>query len=156
MLEQRAKLEPEISEEDKKLIADLRIEFEKKRAEKKARFEQKGEKGKNGECEGKNGKRKEGAKNGNDENREKMKSLVEKYKGDIEPLFEEVADQQEKWKNDILEITKNTLELDDEEMERFKQRGKGRHGEQAEMMKMGRFLLLDPSEKSESTLILKA
>ena len=49
MLEQRAKLEPKISEADKQLIAEFRVEFEKKKAKAEARFEEMKQKRENGE-----------------------------------------------------------------------------------------------------------
>jgi hypothetical protein len=147
MLEQRAKLESKISEADKQVIAEFRIEFEKKKAEAEARFEEMKQKHENSEAVDFRGMHKKGMKWVHGENFEKMKNLVEKYKDDIQPLFSEVADQQEKWKKEIKEIVKNTLELDDEEIEQGMKRMRHFHSDRIEMMKMGRFLLLDPNEE---------
>ncbi len=151
MLEQRAKLEPKISESDKQLIAELRVEFEKNKAKREAHFKEMKQNCESGnKKEGIRGRHMHGDKRMDDETHEKMKGLVERYQKDIEPLFEEVADQQEKWKNDIKEITKNTLGLDSEEIERGMRRMKRHHVDRMEKMKMGRFLLLDPNEESNA------
>ena len=147
MLEQRAKLEPKISEADKQVIAEFRTEFEKMKAERKAKFKEMEKDRKNGK--GKDWKKMHKNRNEKvgEEKFEKMKNLVEKYKDEIEPLFAEVADQQEKWKKDIEEITKTTLQIEDEEFEEGMKKRKEHHKERKETMKMGRFLLLDPNEE---------
>jgi len=147
MLEQRAKLEPKISEEDKQVIAEFRLEFVKMKAERQARFEEMKESGDAADFK-KMHKERKGLVD--DDKRDKMKSLVEKYKDDIEPLFAEVADQQEKWKNDIKAIAKSTLEINDEEIEHGKRKMRHMHGGHKEMNKMVHFLLLDPSEKTNT------
>ena len=147
MLEQRAKLEPKISEEDKQVIAEFRLEFVKMKAERQARFEEMKESGDAADFK-KMHKERKGLVD--DDKRDKMKSLVEKYKDDIEPLFAEVADQQEKWKNDIKAIAKSTLEINDEEMKHGKRKMRHMHGDHKEMKKMVHFLLLDPSEKTNT------
>jgi len=147
MLEQRAKLEPKISEADKQVIAEFRIEFEKMKAERQARFKEMKESGDAADFKRMHKERKGLV---DDDKRDKMKSLVEKYKDDIEPLFAEVADQQEKWKNDIKAIAKSTLEINDEEMKHGKRKMRHMHGDHKEMKKMVHFLLFDPSEKTNT------
>ncbi len=146
MLEQRAKLERKISKKDKKLIAEMRVEFEKMKSDRKARF---GEKGKDGKSrQGQDFKQKNQNESGNikDEKREQVKVLVEKYRNDIEPLFAEISGQQENWEKDIKAIAEkyHKTDSDGKKMER---RSNHMHGDRGEMKKMGRFLLLDPNEK---------
>ena len=151
MLEQRAKLEPMISEADKQVIAEFRIEFEKLKAERIAKFKEMEKDGMDGKHMNRKNLHEHRKERVGEEKFEKMKSLVEKYKADIEPLFAEVADQQEVWKKDIQEITKTTLQLEDNELEEGLKRRKGHHRERMESMKMGRFLLLDPNEGAKVT-----
>ena len=151
MLEQRAKLESKISETDKQVIAEFRIEFEKMKTERQARFEEMKKMRESEDAEDFKRIHKERKAFDDNDKREIMKSLVEKYRDDIEPLFAEVADQQEKWKKDIKAIVKNTLDLEEDEMQHGMKRMKRFHGERSETMKMSRFLLLDPNEEIGTT-----
>jgi hypothetical protein len=146
MQTQRAKLEPKISEADKQILAEFRIEFEKIKAESLTRLKEMKQMRENGEPVDFRGMHKERMQMIDLVKKEKMKDLIEKYKDDIDPLFAEVADQQETWKNDIKEIVKNTLELEDDEMEKGSEIFRRFRGERMEMMKIARFLLLDPNE----------
>ncbi len=151
MLKQRTKLESKISKADKKTIAQLRADHDKKRADntdKKARFEEMKKSKSQGKYDGH--KKHKGRKAGsfNEENREKLKGLVEKYESDIQLLFDEIAPQQEKWKKDIREIANSTLEMEGKELDKKR----GFHGDKMKMMKMSRFLLLDPNEKPKPAI----
>lgn len=148
MLVQRAKLEPKISAEDKQTIAELRAGFEKMKTERQARHEAMEKNRADGKTQDVRKKQKEGKGGKDQSHHEKLKTLVDKYKADIQPLFEEVADQQEKWEKDIKAIAENTFDVKEEDLDHHKEMIKENYGNQITMMKMSRFLLLDPNEKA--------
>ncbi len=165
MLVQREKLESKIAAEDKQSIAEIRVEVEKMKAEGKRRFKERIEGKKDGNREegewgrgdcpegGKKGFRgRHGAldEKGNAEHREQIKSLIEKYADDIQPLFEEVVDQEEKWKKDIKAIAEKYLGDDENRKRRFGDM-RERHADRIAKMKMGKFLLLDPNAPMENS-----
>lgn len=91
MLQQRAKLESKIAEEDKATITALRVKVE---ARKSDRADQTNKKG----------RRMTGVNERNQEDREAIKALLNTYKADIKILFEEIEDKTELWKNDLKAI----------------------------------------------------
>lgn len=117
LLEQRAKLEPKISEEDKVVIAQLReavkVEMEERRKEMGERRKEMGERRKEMGKEERKAKR-EARKNS--PTHLKIIELVEKYSADIEPLLAEVKPQVEAMKQEMRE-------------ERGKKEGGSRKGE---------------------------
>jgi len=151
---QRAKLESNISAEDKKLIAELRAQHAQRRHE----FGPMGERGPRMEGRAKRSDKApmEKKRPANDEKHTKVKALVEKYASDINALYAEIATQEKQWMQDRKAIMdKYAPEQMKEKMDRpdfhKKQAGaKGREGAKARMdfhKNLG-FLLLDPSENT--------
>jgi len=163
MLTQRAKLEPAISTEDKAIIEQLRTKMNTHKSEMKAKREEC--KAKGAECE-KGKKRPRGHKGKrafkNHEDFQQLRTLVEKYKGDIEPLMAELAPKQKQWKTEMKTIKKKYLgeKMDGEMDEKHGHHRKGhhrhgpKHGKHKGGKKAGKFLLLDPNKTTaENTLL---
>ena len=146
---QRAKLESQLSDEDKTLINQLRSDFNTvgKRMEKGQRT---------GE-----GRQFKGFTEEEKAKHEQMKGLVEKYKEDIDALLTEIKPQAKQWKEDTRAIyEKYRPETTDQPARRMKKgnamKGKkeGKKGQRAErgqrgelraVISKGRFLLMNPS-----------
>ncbi|MEM6316972.1 MAG: hypothetical protein AAF960_04840 [Bacteroidota bacterium] len=132
LLAQRAKLETQISEEDRATLAELRPIFATKKAERKA-----------ARMEGKKEKRPSEVK-GTDEDRKTLKGLVEKYKANIESLLAEIAPQQQKWRAE----QKAIIDANRPEGSKNRRPKKDRKEKsERQVIKKGAFLLLDPNEK---------
>ncbi len=135
MLAQRAKLEEILTAEDKAIIAQLR--------------ESRADKRENSKRQRSRRRAKAHHRGGNEENRATIKSLLDKYKDDIQALMDEVKPQAELWKEDIQKILEK-YRPDEEELEvpdchpraHAPMEGKGRKGP----IRAAHFLLLDPSE----------
>lgn len=95
--EQRAKLETQISAEDKATIAALRAKRPAQRSE-RPDFER-GERSQRPELT-------EAQKEAIRADREQIKALVEKYDSEITSLLEEIKDERESWKTQMQEIGK--------------------------------------------------
>ena len=160
MLEQRAKLDTKISEEDQATIATLRVEMKQRKArmEKKMDDFMKGEKA-DKTARGKRGKGKGKGAHKNSEHRETIKALVEKYQNDIQSLLAEIEPQQKVWKAEMKAIHDKHMP-EDPNMQDGMHRGRkygplhemeGK-GERHKMRKMAHFLLLDPNNPEETVL----
>lgn len=160
LLKQRAKLEQDISPEDKATIAELRIAFNEMKAEREAgrKSFSKDKKGddKDGNREEMKAKR-EALKAKYQPQSETLKALQEKYDTQIEALHQEIKPQQEQWKKDMHEIHKKHAAQDKNVEENApskdkkghrKGHGKKHHKGKMGHHKMGKkhFLLLDPNE----------
>jgi hypothetical protein len=161
LLEQRIKLEPQISTADKERIAELRVEVEKKKLEKKAEMKErraafkKGERPSPEEMEQYKAERKQHREAmQNDPLRLEIKSLVEKYQADIEPLLAEVEPELKTIKEEAKAQFKGDRK-DEEHRKHRKGQGK-RKGDWSEADKAefkakkeehryAHFLLLDPN-----------
>lgn len=158
MLEQRTKLETQLSEEDKVTIAELRPIFEKVRSEKMAMRKdfKKGKEKPSPEMHQQKMEEHKAFREKYKSEHETMKSLVEKYDDEIEKLFAETKSQQEKWKADLQEIHgKYMPERGGDEhfrghRESLKHGGKS-HFNKGFGKKKSHFLLLDPNKPAEST-----
>lgn len=95
LLRQRAKLEQKITAEDKATIAELRTFTKARKEEHKANRTERTTRPNRGERE-RNAER--------PEEMQKLKTLVEKYKGDIEALMDEIADERKQWEEDLKAI----------------------------------------------------
>lgn len=142
MTVQRAKLEPSISAEDKATLNQLRVVFEEKKAERKEAREMHQATGKKTSKEAHQA-RKAAAKQ--DENRQKLKVLVEKYEPQIDKLLAEIEPQKAKWKADQKAIMEKYKPTDNRVNTRngLKQKGKKRMKRMG--MNKGNFLLLSPN-----------
>ena len=155
MKAQRAKLEAELSAEDKASIAELRTAFQAQKEKMKALKQQEGER-----------KMKKEAfmelKKGMKTQHEQLKALTEKYDQEISDLFAEIEEDAQKWKEDIHAIAKK-YRNDVKEKEREGERVRGRKGEPkhgrrgygkkehrgfGKNMKKGHFLLMDPTDNT--------
>lgn len=155
MKAQRAKLETELSAEDKASIAELRTAFQAQKEKMKALKQQEGER-----------KMKKEAfmelKKGMKTQHEQLKALTEKYDQEISDLFAEIEEDAQKWKEDIHAIAKK-YRNDVKEKERDGERVRGRKGEPkhgrrgygkkehrgfGKNMKKGHFLLMDPTDNT--------
>lgn len=155
MKAQRAKLETELSAEDKASIAELRTAFQAQKEKMKALKQQEGER-----------KMKKEAfmelKKGMKTQHEQLKALTEKYDQEISDLFAEIEEDAQKWKEDIHAIAKK-YRNDVKEKEREGERVRGRKGEPkhgrrgygkkehrgfGKNMKKGHFLLMDPTDNT--------
>jgi len=141
MRAQRAKLEPQISADDKATIAELRTTFAAIKAQhQKSRMQEDGPPHK-GQFKG--------FREAHKAEIETLNDLVQKYQEPIQALFAEVEDQQKEWKEGKRAIMEKYMpERPDrgERLERGQGHHKGRkgsHGPKGEMKHMGRFLLLD-------------
>jgi hypothetical protein len=149
MRTQRAKLETELSAEDKETIATLRA----KRAAHQATMEERKEKRE------RPGPPTEAQRTERKAHHETMKGLLTKYETEIDALLAEVKPQAEEWKEDMQAIHE---EYRPEDAPRGQRKGKGKKGQdregQSEMgkkrhqMKMNgqkaHFLLMDPNNAS--------
>ncbi len=149
LLRQRAKLEEKITQEDKATIAELRTFAE---ARKKERRENRAD----GTTRPNRGEREPNAER--PEEMETLKTLVEKYKGDIKTLMEEIAEERKQWEEDLKAIKVTYLgerpEREGENTRRGRDRNNDRaphhpHGAKGEHHKgylgAAHFLLLDPN-----------
>jgi len=123
LLEQRLKLENEISLEDKALIADLRSRLNPRSLKRKIRKRNRGFK--------KHSKMTQ-------EDREAIKSLVERYKKDIDVLHEEIADKKVEWESYMKSL--RPKKVDDNRNER-REKGKLKNSTR----RFASFLLMDIS-----------
>lgn len=155
MKAQRAKLEAELSAEDKASIAELRTAFQAQKEKMKALKQQEGER-----------KMKKEAfmelKKGMKTQHEQLKALTEKYDQEISDLFAEIEEDAQKWKEDIHAIAKkyrNDVKEKEREGERLRGRkGEPKHGRRGygkkehrgfgKNMKKGHFLLMDPTDNT--------
>lgn len=177
LLEQRAKLETEISTEDKALIADLRTKMAAKKtamkAEKKAKKAERKAKKAEGkkpteeerEAMHKERKAKREAMRNSPEKKQ-IEALVAKYGADIESLMAEISEQREQWEVDMKAMRKaakgkakakgknkgKRKDCEDCEAGKGKRKHKGEKGRKhGKEMKAAHFLLLDPNERSEES-----
>lgn len=159
LLEQRAKLEDKISENDKVAIAELRATMKaKKEALKKERetIKQSGERPTREQKKA----RKEAWKNS--DTFKQLEALTTKYQSDIEPLLAEVEPQIKSIKEEARKAHKEDCK-DGEDCKgkakgKRKGKGKGKGTAKADKHKqkhMHRFLLLDPNESVASAGTLK-
>lgn len=149
LLEQRAKLESKITEEDKVQIATLRPTFEEMKEKR----------------EGKRFKRERGNPEQRTERKavieqrkkelEPLKALVEKYNDEITTLFAEIETEQNQWKEDIKAIG---AKYRPEGIEGNGSRGRKMHkrhhkikGEKGFFIPKRHFLLLDPNAESANS-----
>ncbi|MCH2084228.1 MAG: T9SS type A sorting domain-containing protein [Saprospiraceae bacterium] len=151
----RAKLEGELSAEDRASIAELRTAFQAQKEKMKALKQQKGER-----------KMKKEAfmelKKGMKTQHEQLKALTEKYDQEISDLFAEIEEDAQKWKEDIHAIAKKYRdhmkgkEIEGERVRGRKgepkhgRRGHGKKGHRGfgKNMKKGHFLLMDPTDST--------
>ncbi|GJM31704.1 MAG: hypothetical protein DHS20C18_07050 [Saprospiraceae bacterium] len=134
---QRAKLESKISAEDKTTIAELRTKFKAIDAKHK---ELKKERGPHPKGHFK------GMKEEQKPERETLKTLVDKYKDNIETLMEEIAPQQEQWKKEMKAIAEKYMPKEEGADHRKR---KGKHNKHFDRkIKQSHFLLLDPNAES--------
>ncbi len=150
--EQRARLESQLSAEDKALIAELRQQHESIRAKMKAA---------QGDPEQRQALRDELKERRGE--REQLRGLVEKYEAGIERLFTEIMDERQQWRRDLQQLHENHRpETREEATPRFrregprKQRERQRHhrdgGRHDGIMGKGAFLLLDPRADAPAPL----
>lgn len=142
--EQRAKLESQISNEDKATIAELRAEQQKMRDLRKAAKDDPA-----------NREAMADLRTQNREQMEQLKPLVEKYEEEIEGLFTEILDERQQWREDLKQLHEEFRPETREDRQartsrrrdRFERGNKPHHkGPELEGM-MGKihFLLLDPN-----------
>jgi Spy/CpxP family protein refolding chaperone len=121
MKAQRAKLETELSAEDKASIAELRTAFQAQKEKMKALKQQEGDR-----------KMKKEAfmelKKGMKAQHEQLKALTKKYDQEISDLFAEIEDDAQKWEEDIHAIAKKYREQA-KKKERGSDQERGREGE---------------------------
>lgn len=149
LLTQRAKLEPEISLEDKAAIAQMRPVFKRvhqKIRQKRSTLREPAKKP--GENERLQLQKK---KERNLDQFEKLRALVEKYGANIEALFRDIAPQQQKWEDDqeaihqkyfskVMEYWQGSKLGQERKFHRGRVQGQG------QQMKKMHFLLLDPNK----------
>jgi len=138
MLEQRKKLEAEISPQDQEELQRLREAIAQHKAERKAAWEAAKAKG----------ERLPRPKKGEHTKREAVEAMVDKYDAEIEALFAEVADQAEQWKADIKFILEAHRPEDAPKVHRRPAKRRGDDVPRLRLLRKARFLLMDPSEKS--------
>jgi Spy/CpxP family protein refolding chaperone len=155
---QRAKLEEQLSEEDKTSIEKLRTDL--KPAERRMeRGEGKG-KGERGQPKGFTEEEKA--------RHEQLRGLVEKYEEEIDALMEEIKPQARKWREETKAIQEKyrpePAERPSQKMKRgsaMKGKKEGQRGQRAErsrrgefrsMISKGRFLLMDPAADNAADL----
>lgn len=150
LLAKRAEFEKELSAEDQAKLAELRTNFDAKRAAHKAKREemrqQMKEKGERPPHPPKGDHRAHGAK-ADDPDHQAVKALVEKYDAQLTAVMEELAPQQESWKKEREAILQQFAP------EGAPEKGKGRHhgkfGHKG--MNKAHFLLLDPNATPATT-----
>lgn len=156
ILAQRAKLEQDISAEDKATIADLRLVFEQLKTEKVAHKQafskdKKGDRPNRQEMMTQRKAKKEAIKEQYQEEFEMLKALNEKYSAQIDALHQEIEPQKEVWKKEM-EAIKAEYEI--EEKNAIQKRGHQKHSMKHKGMGGKKhFILLDPNERSHSTAI---
>lgn len=160
LLKQRAKLEQNISAEDKATLAELRIAFnqlkEEKQAQGKAFSKNKKESDSNTNRADKKAQKKtqkEALKEKYKAESDALKALKEKYQTEIESLFAEIEPQEEQWKKDIKQIHEKYAPKEGGDHEHALKRHHKGHGKRHHKGKIGHhkmgkkhFLLLDPNE----------
>ena len=134
MLEQRAKLDEEISKRDKKKIADLRTHFKAEKELHAAKMNAAKKEGKKLDKEEMKAI-KEAHKNSSEV--AEAKKLTEKYADDIQILLDEIEPQREKWNSDLREIMKPEKGDRPERAQRGERGKKGEKGERGERAKRG-------------------
>ena len=148
MLQQRKKLEAEISPQDQEELQRLREAIAQHKAERKATWEAAKAKG----------ERPPRPKRGEHPEREAIMAMVEKYNAEIEARFAEMADQAEQWKADIKFILEAHRPEDAPTGHRRPAKRRGDDVPKFRLLRKARFLLMDPSEKSpeESKAIVQS
>lgn len=154
LLEQRAKLETELSATDKASIANLRNVFAEMKAEKKAlrkKYKQEGKRPSREEMQQIKAEMKEKYA----DEKATLTALAEKYATSLNILKEEIAPQIKQWKKESQEITEKYMSHD----EKLNQGDKGEHrGRKGHGGKWGKylqskkaihhFILLDPMQST--------
>ncbi len=153
---QRAKLETQLSTEDKATIAKLRADFQtvERRMKKGERPEK--------------GRRFQGFTEEEKAKHEQLKALVEKYDESITSLMEEIKPQAEKWREETKEIHEKyrpeSADRPAQKMNKSKARHskkEGQRGDRADrgprnefrsIISKGRFLLMDPAGDNAANL----
>ncbi len=143
MLEQRAKLEANISAEDKIIIAELRAERKKRRAEHKAKKEARKKAFEKGAAPDFEKRRKHRMEREHNPSHKKLMALTEKYKASIESLFTEIEPQLKAIKEEAKAACKEDCPTEK------KRTGKKGFKEKHQTKKHARFLLLDPNKSLE-------
>lgn len=156
ILAQRAKLELDISAEDKVTIADLRLVFEQLKAEKIAHKQEfskdkKGDRPNRQEMMAQRKAKKEAIKEQYQEEFETLKALNEKYSAQVDALHQEIEPQKKVWKKEMETIK---AEYETEEENAIQKRGHHKHSMKHKGMGGKKhFILLDPNEPINSTAI---
>jgi hypothetical protein len=174
LLEQRTKLESDLSQEDKAILSALREKLttaKAKRSEKPGHMsgktgftmKNKGRRGPQGIGQGKPGfghhamaQHRGQDKVLSQDDKATLKGLVEKYEPNIAALMEAIEGEKEQWKKDIKYIhEKNKPEKIEGGKGNMKRNAEIPEDKKAimEMKHKTRFLLLDPNQKSETAIL---
>jgi len=145
LLTQRAKLESEISKEDKAAIAQMRPVFKKVHQNMREKHEalKEGSKKPNE----KERQQMQNRRESNKEQFEKLRALVVKYDSNIEALFSEIEPQQQKWQEDQKAIRQKYFsKVKEAKTGHGGNFHSGKRGGHDQQMKKMHFLLLDPNK----------